>query len=319
MSKAANKTMIGAFVLGAIALAIMAVVVFGPGRFWRSSYHYVVYFDSTVKGLNVGAPVLFRGVQIGSVKDISLEFQPAELVLHIPVIIEIYPDRAKNLRPSSRYSGGPLQPMIEKGLRAQLIVQSIITGQLAVAIDFFPDKPAVFIGQGGPYPEIPSVPSSAEELQKTLQEIPIKEILMRMDSALEGINKLVNSNAAESSLKSLEKMLAKATEVLNSLNEKIDPLVDNLQSTSGEIRSAAAALNGDQGLINSSKRTLDKADQMIASIRKIADDNSELGHDLGSAVEEMRRSMRSLRRLSDYLEQHPEAILRGKNSRRGAQ
>jgi paraquat-inducible protein B len=316
MSKAANKTMIGAFVLGAAALAILAVAVFGSGRFFKSSNFYVIYFDSSVKGLSPGAPVLFRGVQVGAVKDISLEFETAELILHIPVIIELYPEKAKSLGPTPQFKNQLLQPMIDKGLRAQLVIQSIITGQLAVALDFFPEKPAVFLSKGGSYPEIPSIPSSAEELQKTISEIPVKEILLRMDKALEGISKLVNSEDAEASMKSLQKMLADATVVMHNLNARIGPLVENLEDTSGEIRAAAAninsAMSGEQGLVRSTKRTLDNADQMIDSVRRIADDNSEVGLELSSAVEEMKRSMRSLRRLSDYLEQHPESLIRGK-------
>jgi paraquat-inducible protein B len=117
-------------------------------------------------------------------------------------------------------------------------------------------------------------------------------------------------------MKSLQKMLADATVVMHNLNARIGPLVENLEDTSGEIRAAAAninsAMSGEQGLVRSTKRTLDNADQMIDSVRRIADDNSEVGLELSSAVEEMKRSMRSLRRLSDYLEQHPESLIRGK-------
>lgn len=102
MSKAANKTMIGAFVLGAVALAVIAVLIFGSGKFFTTKQYYELYFQGSVQGLDLGSPVMFRGVKIGSVTDVSLQFNPKELTLYIPVTIEIEPDRAKRLGPPPR-------------------------------------------------------------------------------------------------------------------------------------------------------------------------------------------------------------------------
>ncbi len=316
MSKATNKTLLGAFVVGAIALTVLAVAVFGSGRYFKKSQIYEIYFEGSVNGLSVGAPVLFRGVQIGSVKDISLEFTPSALEFHIPVIVEIFPDKARYLGPSPTATGQFLKPLIDKGLRAQLITQSIITGQLAIAVDFFPEKPAKYFSSEKKYPEVPSVSSSIQEITKTLQELPIKQLMVKLDSTVSGINEFVGSGSAQASVKSLEKMLKEATAVLNTVNARINPLIENLQATSTEIRSTVARLDsnmsGDDGMIQASKKTVARADEMLAALQQIAQENSAMGRDIGQAVEEMSRSLRSFRVLSDYLERHPESILRGK-------
>jgi len=147
MSKTASKTAIGAFVLCAIALVIVAVIVFGSGKYFKKALLYQIYFEGSVQGLVEGAPVLFRGVQIGTVTNISLQLIPATVDFRIPVIIEIYPERAKRLGPPPKVPGELFAPMIKKGLRAQLITQSMITGQLAVALDFFPEDARLFSGR----------------------------------------------------------------------------------------------------------------------------------------------------------------------------
>lgn len=316
MSKAADKTVIGAFVVGAVALAVVAMAVFGSGKYFRQSQIYEIYFEGSVKGLDVGAPVLFRGVNIGTVKDISIEFIPSTLTFCIPVLVEVYPDRAKRLGPPPKVPGEYLQPMIDKGLRAQLITQSIITGQLAVAVDFFPDKPAKFISTKKKYPELPSVQSSVEELARTLQEIPFRALMAKLESTLSGIDELVSSGSAQAGLKSLERMLKEGTAVLNAVSSQITPLIDDLQATSAEIRSTAASLNGSMsgngGMIDASKKAMVQAEKTLAAIQHIAQENSAMGRDVGLAAEEMSRSLRSLRVLSDYVERHPESLLRGK-------
>jgi paraquat-inducible protein B len=211
-----------------------------------------------------------------------------------------------------------MKPLIDKGLRTQLISQSFITGQLAVALDFFPEKPPVFIGLDPKHPEIPSVPSAVEELQKTLEELPLREIIEKIDTAMDGISNLVNSESVQASAKSLDVMLRETTKVMDELNDQIGPLAENLQNTSDEIRLAVANIQGqvtgDKGLLEASSKTLDRAEQMLLSVQQIAQENSAIGYELGGAISEMSRSMRSLRSLTDYLERHPESIIKGKRS-----
>jgi paraquat-inducible protein B len=323
MSKAASKTMIGAFVLGAVALLVLGVLVFGSGKFFKKTMACDLFFEGSVQGLEIGSPVIFRGVKIGSVTDISLQFFPKELVFYIPVTIEIEPNRMKRIGPAPRKAGELIQPLVDRGLRGQLQTTSFVTGQLAVALDFFPGKPAKLVGLEKKHPEIPTVPSTFAQLTKTVQELPIQELFAKLDSAIAAINKLVSSDEAQTSMASLNQTLKQASQVMKTLDGRIGPLVANLQNTSDGINAAVgklgAALEGEKGMptqlqttMESARKTLAQAEETLLSVQAMTEENSSIGYELGSAVSEMSRSLRSLRVMSDYLEQHPEALLRGK-------
>ena len=121
MSKPANKTLIGAFVVGAVVLAVAAIVLFGSGKFFKKTEPWLTFFQGSVKGLNVGSPVVFRGVQIGQVTDIIVGFDATQLEVLIPVFLEIDPEKFKDIGDSSQKSDPEMHSaLIERGLRAQL-------------------------------------------------------------------------------------------------------------------------------------------------------------------------------------------------------
>ena len=258
MSTTANKTMIGAFVIGAIGLAIIAVVIFGSGKFLTEKQDFEMYFEGSVQGLDVGSPVLFHGVKIGSVTNIALTFDPRQLVFYIPVIVEIERDKMIWLGAPPKKSYELLRPLIDKGLRAQLQTTSFVTGQVAVAIDFFPDKPAKYVGISKKYPEVPTVPSTMAQITKTIQELPIRELFGKLDSSITAINALVSSDEAQASVKSLKRALEQATTTMKTINTRIGPFVANLQNTSGSINEVAAKVNkslsGEKGVPAHSRR-----------------------------------------------------------------
>ena len=137
MAKQANRMMIGGFVVLAVIIMAASLVVFGSGKFFKKTNKYVLYFDESVKGLSVGAPVLFQGVPVGSVTNIILQADLVKMKTQIPVIIEIEPERWK-VRTGERNYRKVAAKLIEMGLRAQLIMQSFITGQLMIQLDFYP-------------------------------------------------------------------------------------------------------------------------------------------------------------------------------------
>ncbi len=190
MSKKANKTMIGIFVVGAVALLVIAITVFGSGEFFRQSDKYVVFFEGSIKGLSEGAPVIFRGVRIGSVRDISLLYDPKTKNVLIPVIIDVELSRVQGIPEKIGYPN--YAAFIKKGLRARLEIQNFITGQLMLAFDYYPDKPVIMHDVAMPYPELPALPISPD-IFKLMDEIPIKEISINLQKTTEGISMLVSS------------------------------------------------------------------------------------------------------------------------------
>jgi paraquat-inducible protein B len=190
MSKKANNALTGAFVVGAIALLIIAIIAFGTGSLFKHANKYVLFFDGSIKGLSVGAPVILRGVKVGTVRDIHLVYDPAVEDLIIPVVIEVESSKIKNV--PSRLSIDESRELVKSGLRARLDIQSFITGQLMIALDFYEDKPASLHKIAEKYPEIPTLPTPPDIFQ-LMDELPIKEIADNLEEAVAGINKMVNS------------------------------------------------------------------------------------------------------------------------------
>jgi paraquat-inducible protein B len=331
MSKQASKTLIGAFVLGALVLIVAGVVVFGSGKFFRKVYD-VMFFEGSVKGLQIGAPVMFRGVQIGHVTNIVLEVNAKDLTAFIPVYTEIYPQKLIPIGDNPNFDQRYLQTLIEKGLRAQLQLQSFVTGQLMVNLDFYPNTPIRLAGIEKKYPEIPTIPSSLEQLTKRFEELPLKEIADRLNETLAGINRLVNSRELQTSIGSLNQLLENTDALVKNLNAEVGPLASDIRGTADAARATLAqaekTLRFDEGVpgeiassiketISSAQATLKETHEAVDNINRIAVKNSNLGYEIGRTLEQIAELSRSIRVLADYLERHPEALLRGKSPSKG--
>jgi len=327
MAKQANKTLIGAFVIGAIVLLVAAVLILGGGKFFKKTYKVVMFFEGSIKGLNIGSPVMFRGVKIGSVTDINLILNAKDLSAHTSVIAELDPQRWI-LVGGERGEVKRLALLIQRGLRAQLQTQSFVTGQLLIAFDVFPDKPARYVGLVKEYPEIPTVPTSLEELSKTLQDLPIKNIVTKLDLAIDGIQKLVNSPDTRESIKSISIALNSTQKLLQQIDKQIGPLIASIQETSEAARDALVeakeTISMSQGAIieiaSTTKETLEAARSSLNQAERTLDTfsgDSPFVYELNKMLKELSAAARSIRVLAEYLERHPESVLTGKGSSEG--
>jgi len=204
MAKQANRMMIGGFVVLAVIIMAASLVVFGSGKFFKKTNKYILYFDESVKGLSVGAPVLFQGVQVGSVTSITLQADFVTMKTQIPVFIEIEPDRWK-VRTGERNYRKVAAKLIEMGLRAQLITQSFITGQLMIELDFYPKStlcyaPAIIDKDYEDYVVIPTCKSTSERLAQALGDLDLKGIEKHLLSVLANVDRLVSSPDLTASL-----------------------------------------------------------------------------------------------------------------------
>ncbi len=332
MSKQASKSLIGAFVLGAIFLVVAGIVVFGSGRFFTKVHKNVIFFEGSVAGLQIGAPVVFRGVRIGRVTDIVLKVNERDLTAFIPVYIEIDHQKIGPMKWYHRYDQRFLQTLIEKGLRAQLQLQSFVTGQLMVNLDFYPSTPIRLVGLEKRYPEIPTIPSSLEQLTKRLEELPLKEIADRLNETLAGINRLVNSRDLQASIGSLNHLLRDSDVLVKNLNSRVGPLASDIKGTThaakAAFKQAEKTLRFDEGVpgeiassiketLSVGQDTLKETKKGVENINVIAMGNANLGYEIGRTLEQIAELSRSLRVLADYLERHPEALLRGKSATKG--
>ncbi|HBL24364.1 MAG TPA: paraquat-inducible protein B [Deltaproteobacteria bacterium] len=309
MSKPANKTMIGIFVVVAIGLVVAGILILGSGKFFTDKPKFVMYFDGSVKGLAIGSPVVFRGVKVGTVTEIGMLFSKKDLSVLIPVYVELgeadvtmmddsSPSAKKRDRKKILYEY--LDALVKRGIRAQLEMQSFVTGQLQIALDFFPDKPARFVGDPSKYPEIPTIPTQLQELTKRVEQLPIEEIGRKLQSTLDGIDRMVNSPETTRMVRSIGQAADETRTLMRDVDRQLEPLIASIKKTSDE-----------------AGETLKKIRIVAGAIENTTGEDSVVVHKLNKTLDEMERASRSLRLLADTVEQQPESLIFGKKNLKG--
>lgn len=301
MSRVANPSVIGAFVLGAAVLGVAAVLLFGSGTFFEQRNPFVLYFDSSVKGLEEGSPVIFKGVEVGTVTSVNAVVNFDTGAVAIPVRLEIVQGRVKVIGHPAGVVGG-IHTEIERGLRARLKSLSLITGKLYVDLDYYPDKPAVLKHLDPDTPEIPTIPSELEEIRATvgefikeLRKLPLSELVDTLASAASGVDELLNKPELDHAIDELDAALSEARGTLAKVNSRVDPLADSAEGALEEARVA-----------------LQQVDGAVASVDGMVEPGSPVQYQLIAALQELERAARSVRMLADGLSQQPDAIIFGK-------
>lgn len=254
-------------------------------------------FNHSIRGLKPGAPVDFRGVVIGEVKSLGIEYDKKTHQFRMPVAIVVYPERLG--RTFNEENGNDtkthnqrIKLLVEDGLRAQLRTGNILTGQKYIALDFFPKAAKIKLASSKEANEIPTIPGSFDELQGNLETIAEKLSAVPFDQI---------GQEMQATLKAMHKTLADADQLANSLNNDVVP----------EMKNAMVDV----------QKTLDNADQTLISANKAFNhaentlsEDSAIQQDLRKTLQSLSRAATSLKVLTDYLEQHPESILRGKQA-----
>ncbi|NCC52183.1 MAG: MCE family protein [Spartobacteria bacterium] len=323
MSKKANPALVGAFVLGAVALALTGIIVFGGGSFFEKKVTCVLYFDESIAGLDIGAPVEFQGVRIGTVSDIQIVLDDIEDgVIKRPVTIQLEERRFHYSCPLDRMAPrdeedletGMEHLVTERGLRARLALQSMLTGKLKVECGYFPKTPDTRkekkVGQVW---VLPTIPTPMHNLGKEIEELPLKAIVHETHSAIKGVAELVSSLASSGAISNLNATLQSTDILMTKINEDITPLMgesrDTLESvrvTLDDLQALLQKIESDiEPFLVSLTETSEKAGQAM-------DEQSPLRNEILQTMRELTKAARSVRYLTDYLEQHPEALLRGK-------
>lgn len=326
MNRQANPVLIGAFVLGALVLAIAGIMVFASGVL-TPVHKNIIYFDGSINGLNIGAPVKLKGVAVGKVTDIIVVFDTERGKIVTPVVIEFEPQKLHSLE---GHEIGParevnIKHLIERGLRAQLQVQSLVTGQLFVEINFRPETPVRLVaGDSAMYPEIPSIPSPKEQIENTIDEIvatirkiPLDETMRAILSSIMQVEKLLKSPEITSSLVTIDHTLKDLQKLVQHLDEKIDPLTADIHNTLGTSRALIQNVNGHipvlmteaQTTLNATTAAMHQARNTLATVDQAATPNANLDN----ALRDLSTAANSLRVLADFLQRHPDALLYGKS------
>ncbi len=271
MVQKTNPKKIGLFVCLSLFIFIGTFVLINKDKFFSTSLKYVLYFDGSIKGLNVGAPVLFNGVPIGRVTGISLITDMETMQIQTPVYIET---NEQSFIVQNTPKKGKIEiesfteKMIKKGLRARLESQSLLTGQMMIGLGFYPETQAVLKKHPSKFLEIPTLPSATEALSRKLQNLPLEKTMTHLNELLDEIHNMI------------------------SIAKKDSPeILSNIKEVTGTLTSVAKKT---ENALNS----FDESSTTMIRLNKMLDDFSA--------------AARSLRNWADYLERHPEALLRGK-------
>ena len=328
--KRVDPRVIGSFVVGAILLGVAGLIFFGPGGLFSKTQRYVLHFNSSVKGLNVGSPVRFRGVKIGRVKDINVRLQTSDYKFRIPVVIEIEPSRIETYDnnkgildaiKTSMQGQDPIQALVKKGLRAQLELDSLLTGQLYVDFDMHPGAPLILSGENTDYPELPTMRSNLDELSKTFEDLPLRELANKLIGSVEGFEKLVNSPGLQQGLSKFDKTVTRLNQLLQTLNRKLLPLADNMELTLKDVRQLVHQVDTKvnplaadfQLAMRNFNDAAQKTEETMTKVQNLTASNSPLHQQLSITLQEMVKTAQAIRLLSAEIERDPQILLRGRN------
>jgi paraquat-inducible protein B len=323
--KRANPAVIGGFAVGAIALIVIGLLAFGGAGWFVQRNTYIAYFPGSVKGLQVGAPVDFRGVKIGQVTEIRVLFNPQDVSARIPVIMELDPTQI-DVAGHDQTVAESAEPerLIEAGLRAQLQSQSLLTGLLFVNLDFYPHASARLLGGDEPYPEIPTIPSGFEQLQQSAGDIAarlpklldqLNGLLADMNQALDQTSGDVSTIVSDAAVISRElreltpEVVARTAEAAEAIRRVAGTLEDLLEAN----RDAIGAMIDEWTVAASSMRRLaDQSEQLIAENGEGLRDFTQEGlYEYTGLAQDAQRLIDQITRIADELERDPARFLFG--------
>ncbi|RDX35196.1 MCE family protein [Kangiella sp. HD9-110m-PIT-SAG06] len=323
MSNKSQSTAIGGFVLGAIVLLVGAILFFAKARFNEPVNHFVMFFDSSLAGLDEGSPVVFKGVKVGSVKKIEVVSDHESLDIYTPVYVNIYPDSFKGLNGHTvdEDMKDITNRIVEKGLKGTLETQSLVTGKMRIALEFRPDVPIKRRRIIKGVTEFPTAPSALSVFADEVSKLPLADIAENMNELLENANTFITSTDLDSSLQKFNETISRYREVAETFNTEIKPVADEFKQTMDEYEKLAKQLNGKvpalveslESSFNGLEAVLTDTQKLVNSMEHSYGQDSELQYQLNQTLEELSKAAHSIRVLTDYIERHPEALIYGKD------
>ncbi len=338
MSRQANPTLIGAFVLGALALAVAATLLLAGGGWFGEKRQHVMYFEGAAQGLQVGAPVMFLGVKVGTVKQIQLGLDNNDgggNRFVVPVTVEVLPHvvRTRGGEHVDLRDRDTVRRLVERGLRARLRMQSLLTGQLYVDLDFHPDKPARFVALDAGVSEIPTIRTAVQELTAKLEAFPIEKFLTDVAAIGDAVNALLTAQGTQELPRRLQATLRHLESLAARLDAQAAPLLAGARTDLAEMRQALVAAQAalakleaaadrvatlagaDSQVVQNMTRASDELAQAAAAMRALAAPESPTVQQANAALKEIARAADALRKLAETLEEQPDAIYRGKRKK----
>jgi paraquat-inducible protein B len=313
---------VGTFILAALALIVAGVMAVGQTGLFSRNHSAVVYFDGSVKGLYMGAPVSFRGVKVGEVTRIGLEGDGQILDTRIPVEISLQTGTALRIQSGGDQEGArDIKEFVRRGLRARMSLQSFVTGQMGVELDFRPETAAKLLGNGGKVPEIPTMQDKLDGLIAQVQDLPVADLMAKLLRTLDTLDQtlLVTQKTLQASGQEINATAAQTRSTLKVVSSVLDDVRTQTQATLVSVQKLADASTdtvqqAQPDIAQTLLRTRQAADAAQLAMNRIAElsaPGAPLRADLESAVADLSQTSRSLRSFADQLDRHPSTLLFG--------
>jgi paraquat-inducible protein B len=340
MSKQANPTVIGGFMLGALILVVIGILVFGGGALFRERVPMVTYFPGSVQGLYVGAGVQFEGVTVGRVTGIELSYSQADGTFSVPVFYEVWPDSVRVIGPG--VDDTPVEILrrlvMERGLHARLESLSFVTGQYFIALQMVQGRPPRLRTDSDEVVEVPSLEATRDRMTEMLENLRLDDLVNEATLTLASIRQLVASGEVERLLVMSNKALEQTRQVVElfgrelhplvtrmettlvqygdlatTLQTRIVPLAEEVEASARSLRSLAEGLEAEVAPLSAAAiGTLSETRSTMQRLGAISNDAGATRVRLDQALIEMTAAARAIRALADQLERRPESLLRGK-------
>ena len=321
MSKKANPTAVGLFVVIGTILLIAGIVSFSTFKIKGVTQDFVLYFDSSVKGLSVGAPVTHRGVKIGKVKHMQLRFNQTDDDFDVPVFIELDQSllRSQTDRKVDIADQALLDDLIAQGLRAVMESSSFVTGQLYIELSLLPNAPPPLYHQVEPlYLEIPTTPTKIESLMSNIASVDLKGLTERLSTVLESLEGKVVAADIEGISKGLTKVLAAIETKLD--DPTLDEALETTKATLEDFKNTSIVLRGEvvsvskdfKASLNQIESTMMELREGVADVRHTIAADNVLAHQLNMALEQLAKASSSISELADFLILNPNALISGR-------
>jgi paraquat-inducible protein B len=339
MAKKRNPARLGLFVVVALLLLFIVVFFLAGGELLKRKQKVVMHFGGSIYGLQVGAPVVFRGVRLGSISAIGLSYDRAKDMVVIPVTAELDREMLGNVSGGGQ-SDDPLRALpalVERGLRAQLAVQSLLTGQRYVDLDFHPDKPAQRVNGDEAVTEIPTIVTTLQDLQNQVDELDIKRLMDDISAIAGTARKLLSKPELDKVVQDLAATAANLNGLTGKLNRQLDPLLGGVRELGGSTRqtladvsraasqvgeaaqrigasvdSVASTLGPEAPLAKSLRSAADELALTAGALRQASANEAPLNQNLQRSLQDVSKAARALRELAETLDQQPESVLKGR-------
>lgn len=321
--KTTAQAWVGAFVLGGVVLAFGAIVLFGNLNLFNPSFRAAVIFEGSIAGLSVGAPVTFRGVPVGAVESIGIEFDPKTSTAYIPVTVRLTPPSPPPLNGTREATESRnIGDMVKRGLRAELRTQSFVTGQSEIDLDFDLTSRPVTHPDITSLPEIPVRQSTLQRATEQLSQLPVRELsenTVAMLTSLRSLTERLNRDLPPL-VESLKSTSDRAGQTAATVNQAVQNLQSQLATTLGAIAGAADTASqqvkqrgGDlQKILATSDQTVTQMRELVAQLKTLTSDRSASRQNVDSALRDLSAAAASLRGFASDVEHDPQLLLTGR-------